>query len=97
MTKTAKGLLVAAIVCLVSGGFTNSGLIDLGKFESLYVLLPLGAVFLGLFLITLVLGKEGMVHEEDQHLPEPANRGPAQPLPPEQKGHAESRGTQGAN
>ncbi len=82
MTKTAKALLVAAIVCLVLGGIINIGLINPGKLDALYVLLPLGAVFLGLFLIVLVLGKEGQVHDQDQHLAEPANEGSAKPLPP---------------
>ncbi len=83
MTKTAKVLLVLAIVCLVAGGVINIGWIDPGNWEALYALLPLGAVFLGLFLIVLVLGRESMVHEEDQQLSEPAKEGSAKPLPPD--------------
>ncbi len=89
MTKTAKVLLGTAIVCLVVGGVINIGWINPGKVDALYVLLPLGAVFLGLFLIVLVLARESMVHEEDQHLAEPANEGPAKPLPPDYGGHQE--------
>ncbi len=87
MTKTAKVLLGLAIVCLAVGGVINLGWIDPGKLEGLYALLPLGAVFLGLFLIVLVLSRERTTHEEDQHLPEPANEGPAKPLPPDFGGH----------
>ncbi len=89
MTRTAKVLLVLAIVCLIAGGIINVGWVNPGNFEGLYALLPLGAVFLGLFLIVLVLGRERMVHEEDQHLSEPANEGPAKPLPPDFGGHKE--------
>lgn len=92
MTKTAKVLLVLAIVCLVVGGVINIGWINPGKLDALYVLLPVGAVFLGLFLIVLVLGKERMVHEEDRHLSEPANEGPAKPLPPDGESHKEVTG-----
>lgn len=82
MTKTAKVLLGLAIACLVLGGLINIGWINPGKLEALYVLLPVGAVFLGLFLIVLVLQRESMVHQEDKHLSEPANEGPAKTLPP---------------
>ena len=83
MTKTAKVLLVLAIVCLIAGGVINIGWISPGNWEALYALLPLGAVFLGLFLIVLVLGRESVVHEEDQHPGEPANEDPGKPLPPD--------------
>jgi len=82
MTKTAKWLLALTIICLASGGAFNAGLIDTYGIDALYALLPAGAVCLGLFLIVLVLGKEGAVHKEDQHLSEPASQGPAQHAPP---------------
>ncbi len=88
MTKTAKILLGLAIGCLLVGGVINLGWINPGKLDALYVLLPVGAVFLGLFLISLVLQRESMVHEEDQHLSEPANEGPAKPLPPKEVAHS---------
>jgi hypothetical protein len=88
MTKTAKVLLVLTIVCLVAGGAFNMGLIEPGNLTALYVLLPVGAVFLGLFLIVLVLEKESAKSQEDEHLPEPASEGPAKPLPPT-PGHKE--------
>ena len=81
MTRTAKVLLALAIVCLLVGAVINIGWINPGTWDALYVLLPLGAVFLGLFLIVLVLGRESMVHQEDEQLSEPVNEGPAKPLP----------------
>jgi len=62
MTKMAKVLLVAAIVCLVLGGALNIGWINPHGIDALYILLPSGAVFFGLFLIVRVLQKE---HEVD--------------------------------
>lgn len=81
MSKTAKVLLVLTIVCLVVGGVFNMGLIEPGNLSPLYAILPLGAVFLGLFLIVLVLERES-ARPENQHLSEPASEGPAKPLPP---------------
>ncbi len=96
MTKMAKVLLGLAIGCLVVGGVINIGWINPGKLDALYVLLPVGGVFLGLFLIVLVLSKESTVHEEDQHLSEPANEGPSKPLPPDFGGHKEAAQRGGA-
>ncbi len=73
MTKTAKGLLGLAVGCLVAGGMINLGWIHAGNIDALYVLLPLGAVFLGLFLIVRVLGNESKLHDRDQHAAGSAN------------------------
>jgi flagellar biosynthesis/type III secretory pathway M-ring protein FliF/YscJ len=70
MSKTAKVLLVLAIICLVAGVVINIGWVDPGKMDALYVLLPVGAVLLGLFLIVLVLEKERMADEDDRHVSE---------------------------
>ncbi len=82
MTKLAKSLLVLAIVCLVVGGIFNIGLINPGRLDALYAVLPLGAVFLGLFLIVRVMEKETEVNPQDQHLPAPPEEVPAKKLPP---------------
>ena len=73
MTKTAKGLLALAIGCLVVGGMINLGWIGADSIDGLYVVLPVGAVFLGLFLIARVLGNESKLHDQDQHAAESAN------------------------
>jgi hypothetical protein len=82
MTKAAKWLLTLTIICFISGGAFNSGLVSTYNIDALYALLPLGAVFLGLFLIVLILGKESLVHKEDPHLSEPSSQGPAEHAPP---------------
>jgi hypothetical protein len=64
MTKTAKILLALGIVCLLVGGAINIGWIDPHGLDALYIVLPSGAVFIGLFLIVLVLQKE---HEVDRN------------------------------
>ncbi len=89
MSKTAKVLLGVAIGCLIVGGVINIGWVNPGKLDALYVLLPVGAVFLGLFLIVLILQRESMAHQEDHHLPEAANEGSAKPLTPDGKNHSE--------
>ena len=65
MTKTAKILLGLGIVCLLVGGAINIGWIDPHGIDALYIVLPIGAVFIGLFLIVLVLQKE---HEDDRNV-----------------------------
>jgi archaellum biogenesis protein FlaJ (TadC family) len=65
MTKMTKTLLVLAIVCLVVGLMLNSGLINVGGNDVLYLVLPLGATFFGLFLIAKVLSKESERYDEE--------------------------------
>ena len=79
MSKTTKRLLVSAIVCLVVGGALNTGLINARGIDALYAILPMGAVFAGLFLIVKVLEKEGAEQDEEQLPPkaDAANSAPA--------------------
>lgn len=72
-----------AIVCLVLGGVINLGWINPGDIAGLYVLLPVGAVFFGLFLIELLMGRASAVHELDQSPAEGPNPAPAGRLPSE--------------
>ena len=83
MTKLAKTLLVLSIVCTVVGGVINLDWVKLGEITGFYAVLPLGAVFFGLFLIVLVLEKEGDENPEDKHLSDRASADPAKVLPPE--------------
>ncbi len=69
MNKTTEVLLAMAIVCLVVGFALNAGLISTGGIDALYVVLPMGAVFAGLFLIVKVLEKESTLHDEEQRAP----------------------------
>ena len=90
MTKTAKILLGLAIGCLLVGGIINLGWINAGKWDGLYALLPMGAVFLGLFLIVLVLGKERLAHQGEPPLSQPMNEGQAKPLQADHETHKEA-------
>ena len=67
MTKITRGLLAVALLCLAVGGGFNTGLIDAHGIDALYSVLPLGAVFFGLFLIERVLGKETMDQDGQHH------------------------------
>jgi len=82
MTRTAKVLLGLAIACLVLGGALNLGWIHPRGLDALYTIFPVGAVFLGLFLIVLLLEKESRTNPEDKHLSEPSSEGPAKHAPP---------------
>ena len=82
MTKLAKILLGLSIVCTVVGAAINLDWVHLGDITGFYAILPLGAVFFGLFLIVLILEDKGMTNPEDQHLSAPASEGPAKHLPP---------------
>jgi hypothetical protein len=79
MTKVTKGLLVSAIVSLAGGLFVNSGLVDVDAVPGLYVLLPAGAIFLGMFLISRMLQHESAQYEQEHHGPQTAGD-PAEPL-----------------
>jgi hypothetical protein len=65
MSRTTKTLLALAITGLASGLFFVSGLIDV-KLPALYVALPAGAIFFGLFLISRMLEKEVSAFDKEQ-------------------------------
>jgi len=65
MTKMTKALLISSILCLVAGLILNSGLVNVGEAVALYVVLPLGATFFGLFLIAKVLSKESAGYDQE--------------------------------
>src|SRR5712664_2603887 len=66
MNKTTKTLLIVSLAGLVVGTAFVTGLLPVGNLVALYVVLPLGAVFFGLFLISLVLEKENALFDNDQ-------------------------------
>jgi len=70
MTKMTKTLLVLSAVNLVAGLIFATNLIDVHEASALYVALPAGAIFFGLFLISRLLEKEVAVYDEEhRHLP----------------------------
>ena len=65
MTKTTKTLLALALGGTVAGLVFASGLIDVQEFSALYIALPLGAVFFGLFLISRMLEREAQLFDQE--------------------------------
>ena len=78
MNKTEKGLLIVTIVCLAVGGAFNIGLVDARGIDALYAILPMGAVFAGLLLIVMVLGKETALYDQDHPAHQSAKDGSTQ-------------------
>jgi len=66
MKGTTKGLLWLSIASLLAGLALNVGLVNVRDLDALYVLFPVGAIFLGLFLIAWVLEKESAHYDEEQ-------------------------------
>jgi TRAP-type C4-dicarboxylate transport system permease small subunit len=66
MTKTTKTLLILAAVNLVAGLAFATDLLDVHDSAVFYVALPLGAIFLGLFLISRMLEKETARYDAEQ-------------------------------
>ena len=68
MTKTTKTLLTLGISGLALGMAIDSGLVDVTNASALCVLLPLGAVFFGMFLLSKVLEKETAAFDQERRL-----------------------------
>lgn len=66
MSKLAKTYLVLGVVCSVVGILLDADVIDASDLPAVYVALPLGVVFLGLFLIYYMLGKEAARFEAER-------------------------------
>jgi hypothetical protein len=71
MNKTTKTLLILSMAGLVVGMAFVTGLLTVGNLVALYVVLPLGTVFFGLFLISLMLEKETALFDNDQRFLSP--------------------------
>jgi len=63
----ANKLLIIAVASIVSGLAFVTGIVNVQNTVTLYVALPLGAVFLGLFLIFRIFEKEAALYDEEQH------------------------------
>jgi hypothetical protein len=68
MSKATKTLLVLSVIGLVSGMVLVSGVVNVGEAVAWYMTLPMGAIFLGLFLISKLLEKEVALHDAEQAL-----------------------------
>ena len=66
MSKTTISLLVLSLSCLASGLVFVTGLINVGDAVGLYAALPAGAIFFGLFLISLSLQAESALFDKEQ-------------------------------
>jgi hypothetical protein len=62
----AKKLLILSVVGLVIGLAFVTGIVNAQSMVDLYVVLPLGAVFLGLFLVFQSFEKESSLYDEEQ-------------------------------
>jgi ABC-type nickel/cobalt efflux system permease component RcnA len=68
MGKTTKKLLILSLACLVMGLGFVTGVINVKELVGLYVALPLGAVFFGLFLIFRMLEKETSLYDDEHEM-----------------------------
>ncbi len=66
MTKTTKTLLYLALAGLLLGLLFSSGGVKSDGLVVVYLLLPMGAIFFGLFLLSKVLEKETAMYDEEQ-------------------------------
>ena len=62
----AKKLLVLSIVCIVVGLAFVTNIINVQNTVALYVALPLGAIFLGLYLVFQSFEKEMALYDQEQ-------------------------------
>jgi hypothetical protein len=91
MTTLSKSLLVATIVSFLLGFAFVTGWIGVRDAVALYVAMPLGAVFFGLFLITHMLEKESEAFDADQRGAKPKPRQESNPAStnPERQGQSQ--------
>jgi hypothetical protein len=66
MSKMTKVLLVLSLSCLAAGLVFVTGLVNAEEAVGLYVTFPAGAIFFGLFLISLTLQGESALFDEEQ-------------------------------
>lgn len=65
MELKEKIFLGGSIVCLIAGGLIAFGVLDPG-IPSLHVLLPLGVILAGMFMVTRMLERPSKVAVDDQ-------------------------------
>lgn len=66
MAKTTKALLTISIASLVVGLAFVTGIVNVQNTVALYVVLPLGAVFFGLFLVFRIFENEALLYDQEQ-------------------------------
>ncbi|HWI57035.1 MAG TPA: hypothetical protein VNZ22_07400 [Bacillota bacterium] len=66
MERKPKLLLVSAILCVGAGLVIASGLVNVQRFPAFYVVLPVGVILAGMFLVTRLFEKESKVAVDDQ-------------------------------
>ena len=66
MSKTTKTLLALSLTGLVTGLAFVTGWVNVQNAVALYVALPAGAIFFGLFLIAKLLEKETAQYDAEQ-------------------------------
>ena len=66
MSKMTRVLLVLSLSCLASGLVFLTGLLNAGEAVWLYVTFPAGAIFFGLFLISMSLQGASALFDEEQ-------------------------------
>jgi TRAP-type C4-dicarboxylate transport system permease small subunit len=76
MARRTKLLIAISLVLLVIGGVLNSDLVHWVDAAWIYVVFPLGAVFLGLALISRLLEKETPVFDRDHQAALEGGAGP---------------------
>jgi hypothetical protein len=68
MITRTKVLLGLGVAGLVIGTLLSTDLIVKAPIAAIsYVVLPLGAIFFGLFLVSRMLEKESVFHDEEKH------------------------------
>jgi len=66
MAKTSNKLLLLSIIALTVGLAFVTGIINVQSVVAFYVTLPLGAIFLGLFLMFRMFEKEASLYDQEQ-------------------------------
>lgn len=66
MTKMTKILMIVSVACLALGLAFVTGIINAQNMVALYVVLPAGAIFFGLFMIFRMLEKEAALFDEEE-------------------------------
>ncbi len=67
MGTPSKVLLTLAAVCLPAGLLIVTGVISAKALPDLHVVLPLGAILFGLFLLSRILEKEPLDSDTESH------------------------------
>ena len=67
MTAKTKVSLITCVVCLIVGLAFFAGVVSVHSAKALYVVLPIGATFFGVFMVFRVFEKETEQYDQEQH------------------------------